>query len=154
MRLRPVYLVRPREPAATRTSRRAFLVAGGTFLSGLGCGLVAAFGAPVHAASDGDRATPQPPVDPRLQRLREVCRDGSIDELIDAEGAVLFFLESGFSNDPALWTGVERICGAVCRLEQFPRRRTVARRWARAIENAPGRPLRATPWIARLQEVR
>ena len=30
----------------------------------------------------------------------------------------------------------------------------VMARWARAIENAPGRPLRATPWIARLQEVR
>ena len=155
MRLSPVYLVDPRDPTpANKASRRAFLVFGGTFLSGLGCGLVATFAAPVRASSGDASEPPRAAVDPRLERLREVCRDGSIDELIAAEGAILFFLESGFANDQALWTGVERVCGALLRLADYPRRRTVARRWARAIDNAEAPPRRLLPLARRLTEVR
>ena len=155
MKLHPVYLVEPKpEPA---TGRRAFLVAGATFVAGLGLGGACGFAAgsrnqPAEAGTTDP--TLEPTGDALLDELRALSRDGSVEELIEARHRLRFFVSNRYPNDPVLWTGIERLAEIVLQQPDCPDRYVFARLLSSMIEQSGAPSEHLLDLVPRLRSVR
>jgi hypothetical protein len=119
MKIDPVYLLGPVGPRPTFTTRRAFLLASGTFLAGTAIGTACGYSAGVATAG---AATAQPPIaDPardaelpksgnaELDQLRHLAVKAPLDDLF---AKALYFMSTrarSYQKDEILWRGVERM---------------------------------------------
>ena len=132
MRLEPVQLVAPEPSPSPMASRRAFLIAGGTFFAGLGLGGRLASGA--GSVAEEPHALPLPEDDQLLAELRELATDRSMEELIESRLTLLHFVRSRYRDDALLMRGVERLARACITLPEFPDRFVSSRSIASAID--------------------
>ncbi len=146
MKLEPVYLVAPKRVPSMPT-RRAFLIAGGTFVlgSGLGgaCGYAMGAGVPVDAnakASDGGAPGDgelKPSGDVELDELRRLAVKAPIEELVERRQVFVDCLFQDYPKDAILWRGATRLCDALLTLNTgVANRRQFATYFAQVIEGA------------------
>jgi len=155
MRLDPVLLVAPNAPPATMPTRRAFVLGGAMFATGLSLG-----GACGYAI--GSRRTGEPVEeeleksgDADLDELRRLAVKAPIEELVKHD---LLFIRSStvvYKNDIILWRGMKRIAEHVLEKADYPNRRPVAGVLVQAVNAAL--PEIAEPllgYVARLKAIR
>lgn len=138
MRLEPVYLVSPRPIPPAMSSRRAFLLAGATFVAGsaLGgaCGYSLAASAGKEAGGgDADLATSG---DAELDELRRLAVKAPIEELVQRRLVFMNSISGDYRSDPTLWKGIERLCDHVLASPATADRKISARLLAQVIERA------------------
>lgn len=122
MRLEPVFLVAPRPQPPSMPTRRAILLASGTFLGGA----VLAFAA---QSLTGHRSRTDPPAadDATAVWLRRVCHDGTpIEQLIACRGALLYHIRAGTADDRLLH-GLKRLAVFAIDSPKTPQRQQIAR---------------------------
>ena len=139
MRIEPVYLVAPRPKPPSMPTRRAFLLAGSTFVCGLGIGGACGYAAGTARSGDdpvADDEPLQPSGDALLDELRRLAIQAPIAELIAKRLDFLNHLHATYRTDAIAWRGVERLGDAVLRGEPIPNRRIFARWLAQLLENA------------------
>ena len=157
MRLEPVYLVSPRPIPPAMSSRRAFLLAGATFVAGsaLGgaCGYSLAASAGKEAGGgDAELATSG---DAELDELRRLAVKAPIEELVQRRLFFVTTLVNAYREDQVLWRGVGRLCDAVLSSVEVPDRRLFSRFLVQLIENGPpGQTQQLTPRCAELRLVK
>lgn len=143
MRLQPVYVV---APSASVPTRRAFLLAGGTFAAGMSLGGACgyALGARRSAAPGGDAAAAdaaaieqmlQPSGDVELDELRRLAVKAPIEELVEARPVFLTHFSRKYRSDRILWIGVERLCEAVLARTEISNRRIAAQSIVQVVES-------------------
>lgn len=128
MKLEPVYLLAPKPKPPSIPSRRAFLIAGGTFLAGVGLGGACGYAVGVGGSGEVDNGEGalKPTGDPLLDELRRLAVKAPIDELMEKHMPFLDHLTSKYAADSTLWGGVERICQEVISNPRIASRRSVA----------------------------
>ena len=134
MRLEPVQLVAPEPSPSTMASRRAFLIAGGTFFAGLGLGGSIGLAAPATSVAPRQRQLPEH--DELLSELRDLATNGSIDELIGERYKLLHFVQARFHGDQTLLQGVNRLARACLSMPSYPERMASARSLANVIDKS------------------
>ena len=143
MRLEPVYLVAPKPKPPSMPHRRAFLIAGGTFLAGIGLG--GACGYAVGATrSDTPGGADEPNLEPLLapsgdsdlDELRRLAVKAPIEELMARSLLFLDLLSDTYRRDEALWHGAARICSELCSNSSLPKRRVTALWLAQVIDRS------------------
>ena len=150
MRLEPVQLVAP-EPSPI-ASRRAFLIAGGTFLAGLGLGSsIALAGAATGVAPEAQRL---PEHDELLAELRDLATNGSIEELIGERYKLLHFVQARFQSDQTLLQGVNRLARACLTMPSYPERMASARSLANVIDKSTLADISMRDIARRLRQLR
>jgi hypothetical protein len=120
MKIDPVYLLGPVGPRPTFTTRRAFLLASGTFLTGTAIGTACGYSAGV--ASAGAAASAPPPIadpardaelpksgDAELNQLRHLAVKAPLDDLFAKAMLFLSARVRAYPKDEILWQGVERM---------------------------------------------
>lgn len=150
MRLDPVYLAAPKTTWTRGTSRRAFLLAGGTFFAGVSLGGASS----VDANAGSDVAETRAASEPVLRRLQRLSQDGSLAELVDARFELLHFVASDYADDPALWHGIARLGEACLKLPTFPDRIVAAQWIGRRLDAAPAATATHRALAARLHRLR
>ncbi len=140
MRLDPVFVVAPKPVPPTVPTRRAFLVAGATFVFGAAvggaCGYSAGVASVAAKSADPAAAELEPSGDLELDELRRLAVKAPIEELIEKR---LWFLRSVgaiYRRDDVLWEGLVRLSEAVRSNPKFPDRLITARLIAQDVENA------------------
>jgi len=135
MRIDPVYLVAPKPEKKKVPTRRAFLIAGGTFLAGLGLGGACGYAV---GASGVQRAEEDEPLAPtgnaELDELRRLAVKAPVEELMGKATVFLDFLRGTYRSDPILWSGADRIANEVINNSGLPNRRVLATWLAQLIE--------------------
>jgi hypothetical protein len=135
MRLDPVYLASSDAPAGSTHSRRAFLLAGGTFVAGVSLG--SAGGDVAGGGGDGDAPAAASGRERERDELRRLAASGTADELVDARFRLLHFVASDDLYDAVLWSGVARLGRACLTYPSFPDRVLAAQWIARRLDEAP-----------------
>lgn len=120
------------------SSRRAFLLAGATFVAGsaLGgaCGYSLAASAGKEAGGgDTDLATSG---DAELDELRRLAVKAPIEELVQRRLVFINMLTKVYPKDATSWRGIGRLADEVLSSRPFDDRRTFARWLAQVIEGA------------------
>lgn len=114
MKIDPIYLLAPRPQPKGMPTRRAFLLASGTFVAGTAIG--GACGYSMGAA--GSTAAPQQPAaepelptsgDVELDELRRLAVKAPLDELFEKAPVFLHLRVSTYKDDEILWRGVDRL---------------------------------------------
>lgn len=130
MHLKPVFLLAPKPEPPTVPSRRAFLIAGGTFFAGaaLGgaCGYAAGSSGVGEQPSDPFVEALKPTGDANLDALRNLAVKGSIDELVAKWFALLSAVNDTYPDDTTLWFGARRICDEIISNDKIRERRQIA----------------------------
>jgi len=136
MRLEPVYLLAPKPKPPSVPTRRAFLIAGGTFFAGIGLGGACGYAAG-SARSDGnsngdgngdtrsDALTPTG--DANLDELRRLAMQAPIEELTGQWLPFLTLLHDTYQSDEFLWHGAKRICDEAINNQSLADRSKIAR---------------------------
>lgn len=126
MKLEPVYLVAPKPKPPSVPTRRAFLIAGGTFLAGAGlggaCGYAAGSRVGSHQITDELSSTG----DAVLDELRRLAIKAPIAELFDKRMLFLEQVSLNYRDDKVLWQGVERLCDEIVSNPNIKARRRIA----------------------------
>jgi len=139
MRLEPVYLVAPKQKPPSIPTRRAFLLAGGTFAVGLGLGSACgyAMGSGRGDAADAS-ASPElvPSGDADLDELRRLAVKAPIEELVAKRFDFLSHLYKTYTEDEIAWQGVGRLAEAALSNTGFPDRRMFSHWLAQVIEGS------------------
>lgn len=125
MRLDPVLLVAPNAPPALMPTRRAFVLGGAMFATGLSLGGACGY------AIGSRRAEPAAEVeessgDADLDELRRLAVKAPIEELVKHD---LLFIRSAtvvYKDDKVLWRGIKRMADHLLATRDYPNRRTVA----------------------------
>ena len=143
MRLEPVYLVAPKPKPPSMPHRRAFLIAGGTFLAGIGLGGACGYavGASHSEAPGGDEEPDlqellQPSGDSDLDELRRLAVKAPIEELMAKRMDFLQHLYLTYPRDKVAWSGVARIAQATIDGYEIDNRRMFAVWLAQVIEKS------------------
>jgi hypothetical protein len=156
MRLEPVYLVSPRPIPPAMSSRRAFLLAGATFVAGsaLGgaCGYSLAASAGKEAGGgDADLATSG---DAELDELRRLAVKAPIEELVQRGVLFLNMRDTVYPKDEVLWRGVARLAQEII-ARPDPIDRSLVLVVAATIERGgPPKDLKLEDSLPRLREIR
>ena len=114
MRLEPVFLVAPRPNPPSMTTRRAFLLAGGTFAVGAAVGGACGYsiGAKAEAsAADGNQEL-APSGDVELDELRRLAVKAPISELVSQGVQFAYRRDTSYRTDEVLWKGISRLAHA------------------------------------------
>jgi hypothetical protein len=139
MRLDPVYVVAPRVASPSMPTRRAFLLASGTFAVGATLGGACGYAVGSHAAPAADPSKAPPPAEPavdeplkpsgdvELDELRHLAVKAPIEELAKNDLLFLTYFGRRYRTDQILWRGVERLAVEVLRRQDYPQRRIVAK---------------------------
>jgi hypothetical protein len=136
MKLDPVMLVAPTRDRASMPTRRAFLIAGGTFVLGSGFGGACGFamGRGSVAAAPAEELAPSGDVE--LDELRRLAVKAPIEELIERRMVFVELLRRSYRRDLVLWRGMKRLVDALLGDPRFPDRRIFSRVLAQVIEQA------------------
>ena len=144
MKLEPVYLVAPKRVPSMPT-RRAFLIAGGTFVlgSGLGGACGYAMGArPVDAngkATEGGvpvEAELEKSGDVELDELRRLAVKAPIAELLERRVMFVVAATKLYRTDAVVWKGIARMSDAILSTPSIVDRRVTAQYLAQEIERS------------------
>lgn len=132
MRLEPVYLLAPKPKPPSVPTRRAFLIAGGTFFAGIGLGGACGYAAgSARNAGDGNGDTPSsaltPTGDTDLDELRRLAMKAPIEELTGQWFPFLTLLHDTYKSDEFLWHGAKRICDEAINNQSLADRSKIAR---------------------------
>jgi hypothetical protein len=164
MRFDSAVFLAPHPRASTTTTRRAFLLAGGSFILGASVGGACGYSAGVRTANIGAGAARELDLaaglaatgDADLDELRRLAIQAPVDELA---GAYLIFIEQlrrTYSNDDYLWHGMQRLAQGIVEGQHRSWNSQVKQTVIQMIEGIkPGLvPARAHALIARLPELR
>ena len=121
------------------TTRRAFLLAGGTFAVGAAVGGACGYsiGAKAEAVAPVADQELVPSGDVELDELRRLAVKATISELVEKRLYFANSLVDRYRDDRVLWSGVGRLCDALIANQQFPDRRLFSRFLAQMIANGP-----------------
>jgi hypothetical protein len=154
MRLDAVYLLGGR-PSPT-PSRRAFLLAGGSFFLGGACGY--ALGAkPTDEAAAGpsQEGPPKSSGDSELDEWRRLATVAPIEELLAVAPAYVNMLPLTYPRDQVAWSGLERLSQALVDGRLLENRRPIALFVAQIIEKAhPSVVRQLGHWPEQLRRIR
>jgi hypothetical protein len=135
MKLEPVYLVVPNPKPASLPNRRAFLIAGGTFLAGIGLGGACGYAAGSRRLPhEGKPTLPAPSGNAELDELRRLALVAPIEELTRRWPQFTDAFGTRYRTDEYLPTGIERLVEQVLADASLPQRRTLARVLAQTIQ--------------------
>ena len=126
MRLDPVYLVAPKKKPPSIPTRRAFLIAGGTFLAGAAAGGACGYSAGATNVGEGQDALPPASGDAELDELRRLALKAPIEELA---GRWLYFgdvFSKSYREDPFLPKGIDRLIDHLVATPNFDQRKVAA----------------------------
>jgi len=155
MRLEPIFLLAPKPKPASVPTRRAFLIAGGTFFAGIGLGGACGYAAGSRVGGDSADASKElfePSGDSQLDELRRIAVAAPLEELIEKRGAILHFIVVDYPRDKHLWVGIERLVKATLHGQSINERRSLALWLAKLIEG--GNPELTTPLANYLTDLR
>ena len=135
MRLDPVLLAAPNAPPALMPTRRAFVLGGAMFATGLSLG-----GACGYAI--GSRRTEEPGKeedlassgDADLDELRRLAVKAPIEELVKHRATFLTYISRTYRRDSILWRGVDRLVDEILNNDRFPERAMAAQTLAQVID--------------------
>jgi len=123
MRIDPVYVLSPRPQPASVPTRRAFLIASGTFIAGgaiggacgysLGVGRGKAADASSPAGASGNDAELKTTGDAELDYWRRLAVQAPLDELFEKAVPFLTARVSTYKFDDVLWRGVARLTSEI-----------------------------------------
>ena len=156
MRLEPVFLLAPKPKPPSVPTRRAFLIASGTFFAGIGLG--GACGYAVGSAR-GDGATLSdallPTGDADLDELRRLAIKAPIEELTGQWFPFLTLLHDTYQKDEILWQGAKRICDEAINNQSLADRTKIAR-WSMTVITSGDPKLTASlrPLLNELRRIR
>jgi len=136
MKLEPVYLLGPKPKPPSIPSRRAFLIAGGTFLAGVGLGGACGYAAGVRGEGEPNDEQLKSTGDATLDELRRLAVKAPIDELMEKHMVFLHHLSSVYQTDTVLWGGAKRICDELLSNPRIKSRRRVAGWLAHVIDSS------------------
>jgi len=139
MRLDPVFVVAPKPVPPTVPTRRAFLVAGATFVFGAAVGGACGYSAGVASVAPAKSADPadaelEPSGDLELDELRRLAVKAPIEELIEKRLVFLNCLSKDYPRDRILWIGVRRLGERVLTDSKVSGRRLFSHFLAQVIE--------------------
>ncbi|MFK7742304.1 MAG: hypothetical protein AB8H80_18465 [Planctomycetota bacterium] len=178
MRLEPVYLLGPKKKPPSVPTRRAFMIAGSTFIAGLGlggaCGYAAGTSASGTSAAGGSEPSPSPTTgsngstpaapavdealkptgDAMLDDMRRLAVKAPIEELVEKRNDFIDVFQRSYSDDPVVWRGLVRLANAVIEDEQFTQRRFSARWIGQQMAGDPQREKRYGSLMQELQAIR
>ncbi|MGK0156379.1 MAG: hypothetical protein ACI9SE_003348 [Neolewinella sp.] len=156
MHLKPVYLLAPKPKPPTVPSRRAFMIAGGTFLAGAALGGACGYAAG-SSRSDADTASGAltPTDDADLNELRRLAIKAPIEELTGQWFPFLTLLHDTYQSDEILWRGAKRICDEAINNTSLLDRSKIAR-WSITVITSGDPKLTASlrPMLNELRRVR
>ena len=126
MRLDAVFVVAPKPKPPSIPTRRAFLIAGGTFATGALLG--GACGYSIGAAMNASGSTTSPAGEPELvpsgdvelDELRRLAVKAPISELVEKGLLFLTIRVESYKTDPILWRGVDRLAVAMSENANLP----------------------------------
>lgn len=126
MRLDPVLLAAPNAPPALMPTRRAFVLGGAMFATGLSMGGACGY------AIGSRRAEPAAEVeessgDADLDELRRLAVKAPIEELVKHDLLFITMTTRTYRRDQVLWRGMVRLADRVLADASYPNRRSVAR---------------------------
>ncbi|MFN7591304.1 MAG: hypothetical protein ACK501_18530 [Planctomycetota bacterium] len=126
MRLDPVLLAAPNAPPALMPTRRAFVLGGAMFTTGLSLGGACGY------AIGSRRAEPAAEVeessgDADLDELRRLAVKAPIEELVKHDLLFITMTTRTYRRDQILWRGMVRLADRVLADASYPNRRSVAR---------------------------
>jgi hypothetical protein len=132
-------------------NRRAFLLAGSTFVFGGACGY--ALGS-AGGSSNAAEETRLPPAsgNAELDELRRLAVQAPIAELVAQHLAFMELLMDKYRDDAHLWRGVDRMVNHVLNTPTLAQRHIVAQLLAQSIEMAL--PTRQVPFRDRMKALR
>jgi hypothetical protein len=134
MRLDPVYLVAPKKKPPSIPTRRAFLIAGGTFLAGAAAGSACGYSSGSANVGANKSVLPPPSGDAELDELRRLALEAPIKELA---GRWLYFgtaFSRHYRHDKYLPKGIDSIIDHLVANPEFDRR-LIAAQYMRDIIN-------------------
>jgi hypothetical protein len=126
MRLDPVYLVAPKKKPPSIPTRRAFLIAGGTFLAGAAAGGACGYSSGSANVGANKSGLPPPSGDAELDELRRLALEAPIKELA---GRWLYFgdvFSKSYRDDQFLPKGIDRLIDHLVATPKFDRRKVAA----------------------------
>lgn len=126
MRLDPVLLVAPNAPPAMLPTRRAFVLGGAMFATGLSLG--GACGYAIGSQREGGAVEEElaPSGDADLDELRRLAVKAPIEELVKHDLMFLTMTTRTYRRDRVLWRGMARLADQVLADASYVNRRAVA----------------------------
>ena len=98
--------------------------------------------------------TLEPTGDALLDELRALCRDGSVEELIEERNKLHHCVLTRYQDDPVLWTGIERLAEIILQRPDCPDRLAWSRLIAKLIEDGGEPSEHLLDLVPRLRSVR
>lgn len=151
MRLEPVFVVAPKATSPSMSTRRAFLLASGTFAAGATLGGACGYAMGSQAPADGGAGAASPSADPaadespkpsgdvELDELRRLAVKAPIEELVKQRPIFLTYFGRRYRKDEILWRGVDRLCQEVLKRPDYPNRLLAANGLVQVVEQGePG----------------
>ena len=150
MKIDPIYLLAPKRVPSMPT-RRAFLIAGGTFVLGTSLGGACGYAMGVEAVDASGKAGEggvapvpapageeelKPSGDVELDELRRLAVKAPIAELLERQFMFVNAVSKVYQRDVVLWRGVDRLADALIVTVNVKDRRVSARFLAQVIEKA------------------
>jgi hypothetical protein len=125
MHLNAIYLVGPKPKPPSIPSRRAFLIAGGTFLAGAALGGACGYAAGSSAVNTEQQEPKLPPPsgDAELDELRRLAITAPIEELASRWLYFADVFSSSYRKDAYLPTGIERLINHLMSTPDFEQRK-------------------------------
>lgn len=155
MRLEPVLLVAPRPQPPAMSSRRAFLIASGTFVAGSMFGGACGYSIGAAGGGVGGEVVPESTGNAELDELRRLAVKAPIEELVEVRLQFLNSLTKDYSQDSILWAGVDRLCKHVVDGGAVPDRRLFSRWLAQVIEgNTSASSTASKQWVVHLRKIK
>jgi len=139
-------------PASSVPTRRAFVIAGATFVMGAALGGTSGY----SLAARGNVPPTGPDEthcgDEELEELRRLAVKAPMEELIERRLNFTYSTFHDYPKDPVLWQGIERLCDATLGGAPMPDRRVFALALAGVIEK--GDPALTQGLISRVEELK
>jgi len=154
MRLDPVFLAAPSGPPALMPTRRAFMLGGAMFATGLSMGGACGYAIGSRRAEPGEPKEEEQASsgDADLDELRRLAVKAPIEELVKHD---LLFIRSTtvvYKNDKVLWRGMKRLADYLLETREYPNRRAIAAVLVQAINFAT--PETAEPLLGYVEKLR
>lgn len=158
MRLDPVLLAAPNAPPALIPTRRAFVLGGAMFATGLSLGGACGYAIGSRRADEPGEQKEEEQAssgDADLDELRRLAVKAPIEELVKHRATFLMYISRTYRRDSILWRGVDRLVDEVLNNDRFPERAMAAQTLAQVIDlSDPGVAESLRKRITQLRKIR
>ncbi len=158
MRLDPVLLAAPNAPPALMPTRRAFVLGGAMFTTGLSLGGACGYAIGSRRAEEPGEQKEEEQAssgDADLDELRRLAVKAPIEELVKHRATFLMYISRTYRRDSILWRGVDRLVDEVLNNDRFPERAMAAQTLAQVIDlSDPGVAESLRKRITQLRKIR